>query len=144
MSERRVRVSTQGGWSQIANFGHCRVGCRRTQQHQVTTSDLALSNDDECDNQVQKIVSRTETQYRGCSKLSTLLEPLEAFANRRERMLSRPGVAERDKRDVCRFSFCRTTRTSWRTVVDEDTARLVDRGATLGITVIIIFIRTIW
>ena len=75
LSERRVRVSTQGGWSQITNFGHCRVGCRRTQQHQVTTSDLALSNDDECDNQVQKIVSRTETQYRGCSKLSTLLDP---------------------------------------------------------------------
>ncbi|OAD53998.1 hypothetical protein WN48_08418 [Eufriesea mexicana] len=30
---------------------HLSAGCRRTQQHQVTTSDLALSNDDECDNQ---------------------------------------------------------------------------------------------
>ncbi|XP_063978692.1 whirlin isoform X7 [Diachasmimorpha longicaudata] len=28
-----------------------RPGCRRAQQHQVATSDLALSNDDECDNQ---------------------------------------------------------------------------------------------
>ncbi|XP_023288794.1 whirlin, partial [Orussus abietinus] len=28
-----------------------RVGCRRAHQHQVATSDLALSNDDECDNQ---------------------------------------------------------------------------------------------
>ncbi|XP_076473794.1 whirlin protein dyschronic isoform X3 [Bombus vancouverensis nearcticus] len=34
-----------------ADMPRTRVGCRRTQQHQVTTSDLALSNDDECDNQ---------------------------------------------------------------------------------------------
>ncbi|KAH0950882.1 hypothetical protein HN011_012047 [Eciton burchellii] len=34
-----------------ADMPRTRVGCRRVQQHQVTTSDLALSNDDECDNQ---------------------------------------------------------------------------------------------
>ncbi|XP_029042625.1 whirlin isoform X3 [Osmia bicornis bicornis] len=34
-----------------ADMPRTRVGCRRAQQHQVTTSDLALSNDDECDNQ---------------------------------------------------------------------------------------------
>ncbi|XP_017761899.1 PREDICTED: whirlin, partial [Eufriesea mexicana] len=34
-----------------ADMPRTRAGCRRTQQHQVTTSDLALSNDDECDNQ---------------------------------------------------------------------------------------------
>ncbi|XP_076648136.1 whirlin protein dyschronic isoform X5 [Halictus rubicundus] len=34
-----------------ADMPRTRAGCRRAQQHQVTTSDLALSNDDECDNQ---------------------------------------------------------------------------------------------
>ncbi|XP_061937873.1 whirlin isoform X5 [Apis cerana] len=34
-----------------ADMPRTRGGCRRTPQHQVTTSDLALSNDDECDNQ---------------------------------------------------------------------------------------------
>ncbi|KAL0099413.1 hypothetical protein PUN28_020150 [Cardiocondyla obscurior] len=34
-----------------ADMPRTRVGCRKAQQHQVTTSDLALSNDDECDNQ---------------------------------------------------------------------------------------------
>ncbi|XP_031774729.1 whirlin isoform X5 [Apis florea] len=34
-----------------ADMPRTRAGCRRTPQHQVTTSDLALSNDDECDNQ---------------------------------------------------------------------------------------------
>ncbi|EFN75895.1 hypothetical protein EAI_08578, partial [Harpegnathos saltator] len=34
-----------------ADMPRTRVSCRRAQQHQVTTSDLALSNDDECDNQ---------------------------------------------------------------------------------------------
>ncbi|KAL2736358.1 whirlin isoform X1 [Vespula maculifrons] len=34
-----------------ADIPRTRVTCRRAQQHQVTTSDLALSNDDECDNQ---------------------------------------------------------------------------------------------
>ncbi|XP_076167140.1 whirlin protein dyschronic isoform X1 [Ptiloglossa arizonensis] len=34
-----------------ADMPRTRTGCRRAQQHQVTTSDLALSNDDECDNQ---------------------------------------------------------------------------------------------
>ncbi|XP_015610163.1 whirlin isoform X7 [Cephus cinctus] len=34
-----------------ADMPRTRVGCRRGQQHQVATSDLALSNDDECDNQ---------------------------------------------------------------------------------------------
>ncbi|XP_046622144.1 whirlin isoform X6 [Neodiprion virginianus] len=34
-----------------ADMPRSRAGCRRSQQHQVATSDLALSNDDECDNQ---------------------------------------------------------------------------------------------
>ncbi|XP_012257574.2 whirlin isoform X3 [Athalia rosae] len=34
-----------------ADIPRSRAGCRRSQQHQVATSDLALSNDDECDNQ---------------------------------------------------------------------------------------------
>ncbi|XP_015126273.1 whirlin isoform X3 [Diachasma alloeum] len=34
-----------------ADMPRTRPGCRRAQQHQVATSDLALSNDDECDNQ---------------------------------------------------------------------------------------------
>ncbi|XP_017878493.1 whirlin-like isoform X3 [Ceratina calcarata] len=34
-----------------ADMPRTRVGCRRAHQHQVTTSDLALSNDDECDTQ---------------------------------------------------------------------------------------------
>jgi len=52
-----TRRTARSAWGvgrvlKFGNFANCRVGCRRAQQHQVTTSDLALSNDDECDNQV--------------------------------------------------------------------------------------------
>lgn len=88
-----MEVST--GWVvSNRNFGHYRVGCRRTQQHQVTTSDLALSNDDECDNQVQKIVRE--------KAISSVLGPLRRSVCPFQRMFP-IAVDERDKRDVCRF-----------------------------------------
>lgn len=122
------RVST--GWVvSNRNFGHSRAGCRRTPQHQVTTSDLALSNDDECDNQVQKNCSReAETQ------IPWEVVPLNVC----------PAVLVNAIKGLFVDFFSRITRTSWRTGVDVGTARQVARGGTPGITAIIIFIRTIW
>lgn len=71
------------------NFGHSRAGCRRMPQHQVTTSDLALSNDDECDNQVQKIVRERQrrTTLRSCPVWT--FPPLTVLSERDKRVVRR-------------------------------------------------------
>lgn len=45
-------------------FSASRPGCRRTKYHQVATSDLALSNDDECDNQVHENLKKKKAKKK--------------------------------------------------------------------------------
>lgn len=130
----RQWMSRQGGWSQIAILaitewaveGRSSTKWRPPISPSPTTTSVTT--------RYRKLFEKK--QYRRCS---TLLDG--AFVHSREcsRSLSMNPI-----KGMFVGFFCRTTRTSWRTDVDEGTARLVDHEATLGITVIIIFIRIIW
>ncbi|XP_050581366.1 whirlin isoform X7 [Bombus affinis] len=81
-----------------ADMPRTRVGCRRTQQHQVTTSDLALSNDDECDNQRMFPIAVDEPDKRDVCRF--LLQDYEdELENGRGRRHSSPGGSRGNPRD---------------------------------------------